>query len=102
MELRRIEEIIFDGISRTVDLYVPECRYLLQGSQLYIQRKGGGEAVQVVFLCRFAFRFQEKLVLCFICKRYDLCLDARTVARADVLICPLYNGESGRPSRRTA
>ena len=36
VKLCRIEEIIFDGISRTVDLYVPECRDLLQGTQLYL------------------------------------------------------------------
>ena len=59
--------------------------------------EGGGEAVQVVFLCRFAFRFQEELVLGLVRKRHDFRLDARTVARADALDLSVIQRGVGEP-----
>ena len=47
IQLCRIEEIVFNRISRTINLHITKSRDCLQGSQLYLQGQGRRESVQI-------------------------------------------------------
>ena len=58
-QLRRVEEVVLDRIAGAVNLHVTERRDRLKRPELYIQRQGGGETIQVIFPRRLALWLQE-------------------------------------------
>ena len=80
-QLRRVKEIIFYCIARTVNPCVSQCRNLPDGFNLNVHRHGRRESVQVHLVRIFAFGFQEKQVLVSVGKRHEFCLYRRTITR---------------------
>ena len=94
-QLGGIKVIIFYCVAGAVNHEVAECRNLFQRCNLYVHRQGRGEAVQVKFLRRFTFRFQEKLVLFLIGEGYDFGFYTGAIAGPYTLNLPVEKGESG-------
>ena len=85
IELCRIEEIIFDGVTRAINLHITKSGNRLQCPQLNLQGQRAGETVQVIFLGGFSLWLQEELVLITLRKGDDLRLDAGAITRTDTL-----------------
>ena len=85
VKLSRVKEVVFDGVSRSVNFSICKSGDIFQSFKLYIQRQRGRESVKVIFLSRFSFRFKKQLVAFFVWESYDLCLYARAVSRSDTL-----------------
>ena len=69
--------------------FVKGCRNLFQCCNLYVHRQGRREAVQVKFLRRFTFRFQEKLVLFLVGEGYDFGFYTGAIAGPYALNLPM-------------
>ena len=88
-QLGGVEEVVFDGIARAVDLDISQSGNLPQGVQLNIHREGRGEAVQVHLVCVFALWLQEEQVMVTFREGDKLCLDGGTIAGSDRLNLPV-------------
>ena len=90
IQLRRVEVIIFNGISRLEDLCIFQTFDGMKRIQLGLERKGRGESLKIVFGSIPALRLEEQLVGILIFENPELVLDARTISR------PLAGNLSGK------
>src|SRR6266571_1086877 len=82
-QLLRIDEVIFDCITRPDDLRFFETRNEADKLLLKLRRQRSGKAVQVNFVGAVTFWLDEELVPLLIGKLHHLVLDRRAIARAD-------------------
>ena len=94
-QLGGVEEIVFDGIARAVNLNVAEGRYLSQCLQLHIDGQTAAETVKVHLVGVGAFGLQKQLVLLLVGKGDNFGLDARAVTRTDALDLPVVERREG-------
>src|SRR3546814_4149257 len=92
IQLQRLEEIIFDGISRPEHLGFLEAWYKLEGLLLDVFGKGSGKAVHIDFDGFPAFRLHEDLVAVALRKAIDFVFNRRAIPRPQTLSPP---GEHG-------
>ena len=59
VELRRVEEIVFNSITWSVYLHIAKCRNGLQSAKLDIEWERRRKSIQIIFLCVLSFRFQK-------------------------------------------
>ena len=81
LELCGVEKVVFDSISRAIDLQIGKGGNLAQRLELYLPRERRGESVEIHLLGGFAFGLYEKLVFGLIGKCHYLGFDAGTIAR---------------------
>ena len=84
-ELGRVEVIVFDGVSRSVNIGISQSRNLVKCIQLDIHRHARRKTVQIHLIRIFAFRFQEERMLILVGEGDELGFDARTVTWAGTL-----------------
>ena len=89
IQLSRVEIIVFNCITWTVDLHISQRRNLVQGINLDLERKRRRETIEVEFVCSLTLGFQEELMRCFIGKCYYFCLNTRTITRTNALNLPV-------------
>ena len=83
MELGWEGEVVFDGVSRAHDFGVFAADDGVDHFDLDVERKGGGEAVDVDFVGGNAFGFEEDLLAFLFGELDDFVLDGGAVAGAD-------------------
>ena len=81
LQLRRVEVIIFNGISRLEYLCVFQTFDGMKRIQLGLERQGRGESLKIVFGSVPALRLEEQLVGILVFKNPELVLYARTISR---------------------
>ena len=96
MQLRGVEEVVFDGISGAEQLHVAQRRDGLQGLELYGYRQRRREAVEIVFGGRLPLGLEEQLVLFLVGEGDYLGLDAGAIAGADALYLAVVEGRFGQ------
>ena len=101
-QLGGIKVIVFYCVAGAVNHEVAECRNLFQRCNLYVHRQGRREAVQVKFLRRFTFRFQEKLVLFLVGEGYDFGFYTGAIAGPYTLNLPVEKGRIRQPFTKDA
>src|SRR6516165_1143802 len=82
-QLGRLDEIVFDGITRAQQHRVFEPRKRVNQLRLHVSRKRHGEAVDVDLARVGALRLEEELMTLFVRKSNDLVFERRAVAWAD-------------------
>lgn len=83
VQLCRRKIVVFDGVSGPENVQILESADFVQGFPLNFPGQRRRKAVQVIFIGRTAFGFQEELVLVFVGKGAEFVLDRRAVARTD-------------------
>ena len=83
VQFARIEEIIFDCISRTGNVCFLEPANRMHKIQLHIKWQAGGNAVGVQLTCIQTFGFNKNLVAVALSEADYLVLDGRAIPRAD-------------------
>ena len=78
-ELGRVEVIVFDGVTRSVNLRISQCRNLMKCIQLDIHRHARRKTVQIHLVRIFAFRLQKERMLIFVGEGNELGFDTWTV-----------------------
>ena len=84
-ELGRVEVIVFDGVTWSVNLGISQSRNLMKCIQLDIHRHARRKTVQIHFVRIFAFRLQEERMLILVGEGDEFGFDTRTVTRTGTL-----------------
>ena len=81
-QICRIEEIIFDGISRLINNSVLKTLNSMKRIKLDLERERRRETLEIIFIGVSTFRLEKEKVRIFIRKGPDLIFNARTVTRS--------------------
>ena len=92
VELSRVEVVVFDGISWSVNLQVGKARNLLERVDLNVHRQGRAESVEIHLVGVLTLWLKEEHVLVSVGEGVEFGLDARAVARSDALNLSIEKG----------
>ena len=84
-QLGGVEEVVFDGISRTIDFHVAKSRDFFQRLDLHLHGHARREAVQIHLVGVFSLWFQKQRVLPFVGKCGEFSLYRRAISWSDAL-----------------
>ncbi len=63
VELRRVEVIVFDGVSGAVGFDLSQCRYLMDSLELRFHRHRGGETIEIHLIGVFTLRLYKEWMM---------------------------------------
>ena len=85
LQLGRVEVIVLDGVTWSVDLRISQSRDFVQCLQLDVHRHARRKSVQVHLVRIFTFRLQEERMLLLVGEGDELGFYARAVAGTGAL-----------------
>ena len=92
MQLRGIEIVVFDGVAGFKHLRILQARDMVERIDLGLLGKGGGEAIEIIFVGVSALRFQKELVPFLVGEAVEFVFDGWAIAGADALDPSLEHG----------